>query len=88
MPVGFTIPDNSCHLLTDRRYCEKKMHMDEDGILIQPPDNLDQMIESWLAYEGESGGYCFVCDSPIKRKFDIIPGTNDHRCERQKDPRS
>jgi len=57
--------------------------MDEDGVLIQPPDN----IESWLVYEGESVGYCFVCDSPIKSEFDIIPGTNDHRCERQKKPR-
>jgi len=62
--------------------------MDEDWVLIQPPDNLDQMIESWLAYEGESVGYCFVCDSPIKSEFDMIPGTNDHRCDRYKVPRS
>lgn len=61
--------------------------MDEDFVLIQPPDNLEEMIESWLAYEGKSVGYCFVCDSPIKSEFDIIPGTDDHRCEQQKAPR-
>jgi len=61
--------------------------MDEDGVPIQLPDNIEKMIESWLAYEGESVGYCFVCDSPIKSEFDIIHGTNDHCCERQKAPR-
>ena len=25
------------------------------------------MIESWLAYEGESVGYCFVCDRVCKQ---------------------
>ena len=58
--------------------------MDEDWVLIQPPSHFEKMIESWLAYEGESVGYCIVCDSPIKSEFDIIPGTNDHRCEPQK----
>lgn len=58
--------------------------MDKDGVLIQSPDNIEEMIESWLLYEGESVGYCFVCDSPIKSEFDIIPGTNDHRCDQQK----
>jgi hypothetical protein len=61
--------------------------MDEDFVPIQPPDDLDEMIESWLAYEGESVGYCFVCDLPIKNEFDIIPGTNDHRCARKKSMR-
>jgi hypothetical protein len=61
--------------------------MDEDWVLIQPPSHFQEMIESWLAYEGESVGYCFVCDSPIKSEFDIIPRTNDHRCEQQKAPR-
>ena len=58
--------------------------MDDKLVRIKRPDNIDQMIESWLAYEGESVGYCFVCDSPIKSEFDLIPGTNDHRCERQR----
>jgi hypothetical protein len=61
--------------------------MNDHWVPIQPPNNLEGMIESWVAYEGEAVGYCFVCDSPIKSEFDIIPGTNDHRCERQKAPR-
>jgi hypothetical protein len=60
----------------------RETHMDEEGVLIQPPDNIEEMIESWLVYQGDSVGYCFVCDSPIKSEFDIIPGTNDHRCTR------
>jgi hypothetical protein len=56
--------------------------MDEEWVLIQPPDNIEEMIESWLVYQGDSVGYCFTCDSPIKSEFDIIPGTNDHRCTR------
>lgn len=55
--------------------------MDEDWVPIQPPDNLEEMIESWLAYEGESVGYCFVCASVIKSESEIIPGSNDHRYE-------
>ena len=61
--------------------------MDEEAVLIKPPDNIEEMIESWLVCERESVGYCFVCNSPILSVFDIIPGTNDHRCERQKKPR-
>jgi hypothetical protein len=60
--------------------------MHQDWVLVQPPDIFDQKIESWLAYEDKSVGYCFVCDSPIKSEFDIIPATNDHRCERKKVP--
>jgi len=48
--------------------------MDEDGILIQPPDNLDQMIESWLAYEGESVGYCLCAIHPSRASSRSFPG--------------
>ncbi len=51
-------------------------------VAIQPPKNLEEMIEEWLAYKGESVGYCFVCDSVISSESEIIPGTNDHRCKR------
>jgi hypothetical protein len=34
--------------------------MDDNRVAIQPPKNLEEMIEEWLAYEGESVGYCFV----------------------------
>jgi hypothetical protein len=54
----------------------------DDWVEIKPPKCLDEMIDKWLAYKGESVGYCFVCDSIIKSASEIIPGTNDHRCER------
>ena len=56
--------------------------MGDDWVAIQPPNNLEEMIAKWLAHKGESVGYCFVCDSVIKSASEIIPGTNDHRCER------
>jgi hypothetical protein len=52
----------------------------DHGALIKSSADIDRMIESWLADRGESVGYCFVCDSPIMSEFEIIAGTNDHRC--------
>jgi hypothetical protein len=54
--------------------------MGDDWVAIQPPENLEEMIEAWLAYEGESVGSCFVCSSVIRNESEIIPGTNNHRC--------
>jgi hypothetical protein len=56
--------------------------MDGDWVEIKPSKNLEEMIETWLAYKGESVGYCLVCQSVIKNESEIIPGTNDHRCQR------
>jgi hypothetical protein len=56
--------------------------MSDEWVAIQPPKNLEEMIEEWLAYKGKSVGYCFVCDSVIRSESEIIPGTNDHRCKR------
>jgi hypothetical protein len=53
--------------------------MGDDWVAIPPPKNLEEMIEEWLAYESESVGYCFVCDSVIRSESEIISGTNDHR---------
>jgi adenine-specific DNA-methyltransferase len=52
--------------------------------LDQPEDHLilAGMTDLGAALDEQVVEYCFVRDSPIKSEFDIIPGTNDHRCLR------
>lgn len=44
--------------------------MDDEWARIKPQDNIEEMIDRWLTFEGDSVGWCFVCDSPIKSEAD------------------
>ena len=57
--------------------------MGDNWVEIRPPKKLEEVIAKWLSHEGESVGYCLVCDSVINDESEIIPGTNDHRCHRK-----
>jgi hypothetical protein len=56
-------------------------HMQKDGVPIQVPENLEEMLEAWTSYAGENVGWCLLCNGPIHTEADMIPGTNTHDCE-------
>lgn len=55
--------------------------MNEDGVLIEWPENLDEMLEAWSCSREARVGWCLLCNSPIRSEGDFLPDTNTHNCE-------
>jgi hypothetical protein len=53
----------------------------EDWVLLQPADDLDEMMETWINYDGPKIGWCFLCNNPIISSNDLIINTATHNFE-------
>jgi hypothetical protein len=47
---------------------------------IKFPVNIVEMIEAWVTADQPSIGWCLLCNRPIKKEAELIPGTNIHGC--------
>jgi len=55
--------------------------MNEDGVPIDWPENLDEMLEAWSRSLEPHVGWCLLCNSPIRSEKDFLANSNTHNCE-------
>lgn len=55
--------------------------MNDDWVPIQPPGNLDEMLDDMLNSAEPRVGWCLLCNGPIRSEDDFISNTNTHNCE-------
>jgi hypothetical protein len=53
----------------------------EDGWeRIKISESIEEMFQSWIDDPEPNIGWCLLCNTAIRRKDDLIPGTNTHNC--------
>lgn len=59
----------------------QNMKSRKDWVPVRIPENIEEMVNAWVNYQGPKIGWCFLCNGPIRSADQLLGDSGTHDCE-------